>query len=348
MTGVQRRTKRSGVIRDPQRGYALVATGAALFVLNAGVSRVIQAAGVDSMTLTTVRCTGTSLVLLALLAARRESLRLPRSGREVAVVIGFGISGVALVQYFYFVAIDRLPVGVALLLEFTAPLLVALFARVVYRERVRSRMWLGMGLSLGGLALVAQAWGGLTLDAVGVLAGLGAAVSLACYFLLGEHSVTDEAPLHVLTKAFLVAAVFWNVVQPVTNLWRTDLASTRPLGGTLESLHAPLWLLIVWMVALGTVVPFLAELSALRHLSATEVTLIGMVEPVGAALLGWLWFSEAMSIAQLGGVVLVLTGIGLAQTARIQRLDSDVFSPQAPLVGGQIVRGSSLSENGDA
>lgn len=312
--------------RDRRRGYALVAAGATLFVLNAGVSRVIQAAGVDSMTLTTVRCTGTALVFLAVLAVRRERLRMPRSLREVAVVVGFGVTGVALVQYLYFVAIDRLPVGIALLLEFTAPILVAGFARVVYREPVRSRMWLGMALSLGGLALVAEVWDGLALDTVGVLAGFGAAVSLACYFLLGEHSVTDESPLHVLTKAFVVAAIFWNVIQPVSNLWRTDLAASRQLGGALNSLQAPLWMLLAWMVLLGTVAPFLAELSALRHLSATEVTLIGMVEPVGASVLGWLWFSEALSFVQVSGVGLVLAGIVLAQTARIIRRDGEAHA----------------------
>ncbi len=326
MTATTAAAPTSRVTRDPRRGYALVATGAALFVLNAGVSRVIQAAGVDSMTLTTARCTGTALVFFAFLTARGERIRLPRSWREAAVVVGFGITGVALVQYLYFVAIDRLPVGIALLLEFTAPILVALFARVVYREQVRSRMWLGMALSLGGLALVAEVWDGLALDAVGVLAGFGAAISLACYFLLGEHSVTDESPLHVLTKAFIVATIFWNVIQPVTNLWRADLTSSRPLGGALDSWQAPLWVLLAWMVLLGTVAPFLAELSALRHLSATEVTMIGMVEPVGATLLGWLWFSEAMNIAQMGGVVLVLTGILLAQTARIIRHDGQAHA----------------------
>jgi drug/metabolite transporter (DMT)-like permease len=311
------------VPRDTRTGYLLVATGALLFVLNAGVSRVIQAAGVDSATLTTVRCTGTAVILVAVVLARGERLHLPRGWREIAVVVGFGITGVALVQWLYFVAIDRLPVGIALLLEFTAPVLVALFARFVYRERVKNRVWLGLGCSLGGLALVAQVWAGLALDAIGVLAGFGAAVSLATYFLLGEHSVSDESPLHVLTEAFVVAAVFWNLVRPATGLLDADLTTSRSLGGTLGHLHAPLWLLFAWMLLLGTVVPFLAELSALQHLTATEVTLIGMLEPVGATVLGWLWFSENLTAVQVGGVVLVLAGITLAQTARAVRKSSD-------------------------
>jgi drug/metabolite transporter (DMT)-like permease len=302
---------------DARRGYALVMSGAVLFVVNAGVSRVIQAAGVDSALLTSVRCTGTAVVLLAIVAVRRERLALPRTMRELAVVLGFGVTGVALVQYFYFVAIDRLPLGIALLLEFTAPVLVALFARFVYGERVRSRMWIGIACSLGGLALVAEVWDGLTLDAIGVLAGVGAALSLATYFLIGEHSVSVDPPLHVLTKAFVVAAVLWNVIAPVTALWDVGLASSRSLGGELSSLHAPLWALVCWLVLLGTVLPFFAELTALQYLSATEVVLIGMLEPVGATVLGWLWFNESLSALQTAGIAGVLVGIGLAQTARI-------------------------------
>src|SRR3954467_11852073 len=102
------------------RGIILVVAGALLFVVNAGVSRVIQSAGVESTTLTTIRCTGTALVLLVIVAARRE-LRtlLPGTVAEGVTIVAFGITGVALVQWLYFVAIDRLPVGIALLLEFT-------------------------------------------------------------------------------------------------------------------------------------------------------------------------------------------------------------------------------------
>ncbi|MGI8578852.1 MAG: EamA family transporter [Nocardioidaceae bacterium] len=310
-------------VRDPRRGYLLVAFGAALFVINAGVSRVIQAAGVDSATLTTVRCTGSALVLLAVVLARGERLALPRGWRELGVVIGFGITGVAAVQWLYFVAIDRLPVGIALLLEFTAPVLVALFVRFVYREHVRRRMWLGIACSLGGLALVAQIWHGLALDGIGVLAGFGAAASLATYYLLGEHSVSAESPLHVITEAFIVAAIFWNIAQPITSVFDTDLTADQSLGGALSHLHAPLWALFAGMIVLGTAVPFLAELSALRHLTATEVTLIGMIEPVGATIFGWLWFNEDLTLPQTIGVGAVLLGIGLSQTARTAHRSAD-------------------------
>lgn len=302
---------------NPARGYALVFAGALFFVVNAGVSRTLQAAGVDSMTLTSVRCTGTALVLVAVIIARGERIRRPSSWREVLAILGFALSGVALVQYLYFIALDRLPVGIALLIEFTAPLLVALFARFVYAEPVRRRMWLALALALGGLALVAEVWDGMTLDVVGVLAAAGAAVSLATYFLIGEHSVSSDPPLHVLTKAFVIAAIAWNVFAPVTRLGDlVELTGGQSLGGNLADVHAQVWALVVWLVVLGTVVPFLLELTALRHLSATEVTLAGMLEPVGATVLGWLWYSEALSGWQVIGMVTVLAGIALAQSAR--------------------------------
>jgi drug/metabolite transporter (DMT)-like permease len=304
------------LVADVRRGYPLVLAASFLFVINAGVSRVIQRVGVDSMLLTSIRCTGTAVVLLIVIAARRERLALPRSLHDLALVLGFGVTGVALVQYFYFVAIDRLPVGIALLIEFSAPVLVALFARFVYREMVRPRMWLGIACSLFGLGLVAEIWDGLVLDTVGVLAAVAAAVSLAAYFLIGEHSVSLDPPLHVLTKAFIVAAIVWNLFAPVTQLKDAGLETSRSLGGELSQLHAPLWLLVCWLVLLGTVVPFFAELSALRHLAATEVVLIGMLEPVGASVLGWLWFQESLSVVQVCGIATVLVGIALSQTAR--------------------------------
>jgi drug/metabolite transporter (DMT)-like permease len=138
--------------RNPAFGLALVVLGALLFIQNAGVSRVALRAGVDPLTLTTARVTGTLLVLLVAAALfRRDALRPPR-GRLGALLVVHGLIGVAALQWTYFVAIDRLPVGMALLLEYQAPILVALWARFAQRERVRPRLWWGLALAWGGLA----------------------------------------------------------------------------------------------------------------------------------------------------------------------------------------------------
>ena len=140
--GVQNRGRTS----SPVVGLGLVVLAALLFVQNAGASRVVLRAGVDAASLTTLRVSGTFAVLLLLaLVFRRDALRPPR-GRLRPLLVVHGLIGVAALQWTYFVAIDRLPVGMALLLEYQAPILVALWARLVQREPVRPRIWAGLAL----------------------------------------------------------------------------------------------------------------------------------------------------------------------------------------------------------
>ncbi len=302
--------------RNPPLGLALVVLGAGLFIINAGVSRVAMRGGVDPLTLTTIRVTGTVVILfLVALGFHRSALRPPR-GRLALLLLAHGLVGVAALQWTYFVALDRLPVGMALLLEYQAPILVALWARFVQHERVRPRMWLGLALAWGGLAAATGIWQGLAFDTVGVLAGIGAAVCFAAYFLIGEHGVAQIDPLRVLLWAFLVAAVTLNLLHPVTRFPLHMLGEQAPLLGRLAGQSVPLWLPLLWVVVMGTLVPFGVELVALRHLRAAQVTMVAMLEPVGVNVLGWVWFYESLDTVALLGGVAVVAGIALAQTAR--------------------------------
>jgi drug/metabolite transporter (DMT)-like permease len=301
----------------PLLGYALVIAGAFLFILNAGVSRVAIRAGVDATSLTSLRVSGAVVVFALLAALLRPSALRPPSGRGLLLLLVMGLVGVAGLQWTYFVAIDRLPLGIALLLEYTAPVLVALWARFVQHEPVRGRMWVAIALSLGGLAVVANVWQGLAFDGIGVLAGLGAAVCFATYFLLGEHQVSETDPLAVILWSFLLAAVALNAVRPVTSMDADVLAASTSLLGVLGGWELPVWVLLAWIVVAGTVAPFFAALLALRHLPATIVTMVAMLEPVGAAALGWAWFGESLTGVQMAGGLAVVAGILLAQSARV-------------------------------
>ncbi|HSV38553.1 MAG TPA: EamA family transporter, partial [Nocardioidaceae bacterium] len=248
--------------RKPAYGVFLVVMAAGLFVVNAGVSRVALRAGVEPSTLTSIRVTGTlALLVLVAILFRPSALAFPR-GKLAALVVAHGLVGVAALQWLYFVAIERLPVGVALLLEYLAPLLVALWARFVQQEAVHNRMWLGLGLALAGLAATTGVWDGLRFDGLGVIAGLGAACCFAAYFLIGEVGVNTYDPLRVVVWSFVVATVVLNVVAPLTGLEPALGADVTLLGRYAE--HAvPLWGALVWIVVLGTVIPFVAELLAL-------------------------------------------------------------------------------------
>ncbi|MBW8741491.1 MAG: DMT family transporter [Acidobacteria bacterium] len=141
-------------------GYLMVAVAATLFAVNAPVVKVIEHTGFSSERLTEVRSTGAMLGLWAVvLVTRRQTARVTR--RELVLLAAIGVLGLALVQWSYFFAIHRLPIGEALLIQYLAPILVALWARFAFRERVRRRVWAALGLSLAGLVLIVELWRGL-------------------------------------------------------------------------------------------------------------------------------------------------------------------------------------------
>jgi len=293
----------------------MVVAASILFGLNGAVSKTILAAGLDSLRLTEARCTGALAGLAAIvLATRPRALRASR--RELLFLATFGVLGVALVQLFYFLAIHRLEIGVSLVIQYLGPLLVALWARFVVKEPVRRRIWAALGLALGGLSLVVDLWRGVSLDGLGVAYALIAAVAFAGYLLLAEHAVGRRDPVSLLCFGFLFASVFWALVQPWWSFPFEVPAARTSLGGHLASLHLPVWALIAWMVVAGTIVPFFLIVGALRHLPATRVGIIAMLEPVVGAVVAFAWLDETLGGEQLVGGAIVLAGIVLAQTSR--------------------------------
>jgi drug/metabolite transporter (DMT)-like permease len=307
----------------------LVLAGATFFGVNASVSKVVLSAGIEPARLTALRCTGAAIgLLLVLTTVRRTSLRVTRA--EIPSLIVLGLSGAALLQWLDFVALDHLPVGIALLLEFTAPLMVALFSSVVLRHDVPRLVWLALGLALAGLALVAQVWKDVGLEAIGVAAGLGAAALLATFHLLGKHMLERRDPLVLSFWMFAISSVFWAVAQPWWDFDPSVLTETTSLLGRLDQFEIPVWLGVLWVIVFGTLAPYALEVAGLRHLSATTTGIVSMIEPVVAASVAWLWLEEVLNGVQLLGGLLVLVGVGLVQVARAKPEEPD---PEPPLIG---------------
>jgi drug/metabolite transporter (DMT)-like permease len=284
--------------------------------VNAGVSRVALRSGVDPAMLTTIRVSFTFLVLLLFAVCFRRTALRPPPGRLLLLVVAHGLIGVAALQWTYFVAIDRLPVGMALLLEYQAPVLVALWARFGQHEPVRPRLWLGLVLAVVGLAAATEVWKGAKFDGLGVLAGLAAAVCFAGYFLIGEAGVGSLDPLRVILWSFGVATIVLNLITPITGFDAGPLGRQVSLRGSLDAHAVPLWLVLGWVIVLGTLVPFFAELFALSFVKATTVTVIALLEPIGVSALGWAWFHESLGPIAILGCLAVVAGIVIAQSAR--------------------------------
>lgn len=301
--------------RRPLLGYAMVLAATCMWGVNGTVSKAILGAGLSSLRLTEVRSTGAAIALAVALALTQPwRLRVRRS--ELLFLGVFGLVGLALVQWLYFLAIHRLQIGIALLIQYLAPVLIALWARFVTKEPVRRRIWAALILSLGGLSLVVDLWNGLSLDTLGVVASLGAAITFALYILLAEHAVGERDPVSLLCLGFTAAAIFWAVVQPWWS-FPTGIVDDRvTLDGALLVTTSPVWLLMLTMIVVGTIAPFLLLVGALRHISATRVGVTAMFEPVAGALVAYAWLGESLTAIQLTGGAIVLGGILLAQTAR--------------------------------
>jgi drug/metabolite transporter (DMT)-like permease len=299
-------------------GYVLVLTAVGLWSLNGVLAKVVVTGdGLSALRLAEVRATGAALLLFTAVAiVRPRSLRV--SPGEAAYLVLFGVFGLAFVHFFYFLAISELDIGIALVIQYIAPVLIALWARFFVHEPVRRRLWVALALSLTGLSLVVEVWGdGGTLNATGVAASLAGAVSYAVYILMADHRLKrGRDAFSLLAWGFVFAALFWALAQPWWSFPVSSLTGETSLLGRLEAYEAAVWLLVGYIVIFGTIVPFLLMVSALHYISPTRATIVAMAEPVMAGLMAWAWLGEELTGGQIVGGVLVLAGIVLAQTAR--------------------------------
>ena len=299
----------------PAIGYAMVAVAATLFAVNGTVSKVILGSGIDAGQLTEVRCAGALLGLtLIALATRPSSLRLHRE--ELPLIVALGVGGLALVQWSYFFAIHRVAFGIALVIQFVGPILVALWARFVYGEQVRARIWVALALALTGLALIVEDWQTNLPNAAGLAAAARAAVTYAAYILLAERGVRRRDPISLSAWGFLFATLFWSLLAPWWNFPGGRVKDRVSLLGNLSSSHLPVWALMAWMVVLGTIVPFALVVAALRRISATRAGITAMLEPVLAIVIAWAWLGESLNAVQLSGAAFTLAGVSLALSSR--------------------------------
>lgn len=299
-------------VRKPLLGYGLYLLAVLFFGVNGTVAKAIMLTGISPERLSQFRVSAAFVVLLFVVAiTNRPALRIRRD--ELKLFFAYGILGVTMTQYLYFIGIKLLPVGIALLIEFTAPIMLALWVRFAHKENVRPTVWVGLVLALAGLGVVGQVWEGLTLNGLGVLACFGAAVALAIYYLQGEKGLKHRDPISLTTWGFGFATAFWAIVAPWWSFpWQSLTGST-----TLENgMTFPVAGLATYMVLVGTVTSFVLVLFSLRHIRATQASVIGMSEPLVAAGVAFILLGEALNGIQLIGVVTVLSGIFLAEKSR--------------------------------
>lgn len=292
-------------------GLGVALLSAACFGASGPFGKALIGAGLDPVQAVWLRVTGAAVVLVPIVLLFRGRRGLQVVGRRWPWFLLYGLTGVAGCQAFYFVAAERLPVGVAILLEFTGPVLVVGWVRLVRRVSVPRSAAVGVVTALVGLACVVQVWSGLRLDAVGLLAGLGAAACQAAFFLLVERLSEDADPVVTTAVGTVVAAVVLGGLATPWSLPWDVLTASVPMG----THHLPGWVLVAWIVVVSTVLAYLAGVTAVRRLSAPVAGGVAYVEAVAAAVIAWVALGEKLSAAQITGGVIVLVGAFVAQRA---------------------------------
>ena len=231
--------------------------------------------------------------------------------REIPMLLAFGVIGLALMQWAYSNAVSMLPVGIALLFEYTAIIIVPIAARIVFKEKTTRVFWLGVGLVISGLLVVSQIWaGGLRID--GVFFAFLAAVLLAFYFLMGQHSGLTRDPMSTMFYTMLIATIFWFLVGGA-QLPNLPLGEWVSLEGNLSNVYFRLWFPLAWLTAMGSFAPMAMGFMALKLTTAARVSITQTAEPIFAFIFGWLWLGQSMTWLQALGGFLVVAGILVAQ-----------------------------------
>ncbi|MFV0426431.1 MAG: EamA family transporter [Beutenbergiaceae bacterium] len=235
-------------------------------------------------------------------------------------IVGFGLVGIAMTQLAYFQAVQRLDVGVALLLEYLGVVLVVGWLWLRHGQRPRRRSIIGSGLAIIGLIAVLDLTGAAALDPWGVMWGLIAAIGLASYFVVSADNSTGVPPLTLAAGGMAVAAAsMW--LSAATGLTTITTSTTSV---ELAGHQTPWWVAVAALGLVATTAAYALGIAANRLLGSKLASFVGLTEVVFAVLIAWLVLGQLPVPMQLLGGVAILAGVVAV------KLDERSETSQAP------------------
>lgn len=296
--------------RSPARvlavGLLIAVVSAAMFGTSGAVAKSLLVEGWSPGAAVTMRIVVGALLLAPFaLWEMRGRWHLLRSRLAWTHVGLFGLVAVAGCQLFYFLAVERLSVGVALMLEYLGPILVVGWLWLVRGQRPRRLTVAGIAVGVVGLLLVLDVLGDLQLSTVGVLWGLAAAVGLAVFFVVGADDASGLPPMAFacfgMTFGGLALLLAGGIgVVPMT--WETGPA-------LLAGMTVPWWVPVLWLGVVAAGLAYATGIAAARALGAKVSSFVGLTEVMFAVLWAWLLLAELPAPVQLAGGLLILAGV---------------------------------------
>ena len=294
---------------DARTGLPIALVSAAAFGLSGSLASSLLATGWSPAAVVAARVGGACLVLLVpcLLLIRRIGWpSLPTTRRMIA----YGIVAVALAQLCYFSAVQHLSVGVALLLEYLAPVLLIGWHWWRRGQRPTAAKLVGAAFAVAGLVLVLDLTNGARVSLVGVLWGLGAALCLCAYFVMSEQSAAAPPALLLTTVGTGVGAV----VLVVAGLIGIVPLATSTSSVTMASHSAPWWLPVLSLALVSAALAYLTGIEAVRRLGSSVASFVALSEVILAVVFAALLLGQVPTPIQAVGGLLILAGIAIVQT----------------------------------
>jgi len=262
---------------------------------------------IDPLILSQTRTTFSLLVLLPLLVASKGWERIKLPARDLAYCLLLGTLGVAVSNYFYYVAIQRTNVATAIIVQYTAPVWVLLYVVARGQQKVSAQKVIAVALAVAGSVLVIGIVGAkqeraLRVDSYGILAALLASFSFAFYNVAGHRILARYDRWRVLVWTLTAASAFWLVVNPP---WKIVAAHYAPAQ----------WLFLFVFSMISVLGAFSLYFLGLQYLEPTRAIIASCLEPVFSILLAALVLGEVLRPIQTLGIVFVLAAIVIVQRA---------------------------------
>lgn len=293
------------------KGYLLIAMAASFWGIAGTAAKYLFVRNVDPLIIVQARVTFSCLLLFLYFSLfRREYLRVTR--KDLVSFAVLGILGVAGSNFFYYYAIDLIPlsgIATAILLQYTAPIFVILYARIFQREPFHAAKVLALLLCVVGcfLAVGGGRVSDFVVNAIGILFGLGASICFAFFTIYGRASSFRYPTWTVLLYTLLFASAFWLVVNPAWVVLKQQYALTE-------------WLIFASFSLISILIPYTLYLDGLKHILSSRAIITSTLEPIVAVATAYFFLGELLSPLQIFGAVLVLSGIAMLQIRREEAL----------------------------
>ncbi len=285
----------------PKKGYLYVVLAAVMWAVSGTSGKYLFQHGLTPYDVVQLRLTVSTPVLALVLLCRNPSL-LKIQKKDIAYFAVLGIVGMGMVQFTYFYAISKIKVAAAILLEYLAPALIAIYSVMAAREKLSPVTIIALlGATIGCYLVV----GGYSLDLLsmnkmGIIGGLGAAASFAWYSVHGEYGMRKYNPWTVFFYALLFATLLWNILNP-------------PLQSFHRELTPFMWILVFYIAIFGTLIPFGLYFEGINLIRSTRASIVATLEPIVAGFVSFFFLGEKLEIPQICGGVLVICAVILLQ-----------------------------------